>query len=83
MSSMPALTIKHIPAGLCEQLKANAAAHHRSLNGALIATLEQALLSHPLDAKGQLAENRALREQMALPALDPDEIREAIDAGRP
>ncbi|KAA6186375.1 Arc family DNA-binding protein [Thiohalocapsa marina] len=80
---MPALTIKNIPDSLYEQLKANAAAHHRSLNGELIATLEQALLSRPLDAEGQLAEIRALRGQLALPVLDPDAIQTAIDTGRP
>lgn len=79
---MPAITLKNIPDTVYEQLKANAAAHHRSLNGELIATLEQALLSRPVDAEGQLAEIRALRAQLALPEMDPDEIQAAIDAGR-
>jgi plasmid stability protein len=80
---MPAITIKNLPDGLYERLKANSKAHHRSINGELIATLERALTAQRMDPEQQLAQIRALRSRLDLPTLDPDEIRLAIESGRP
>ncbi len=80
---MPAVTVKNLPDGLYQRLKANAQAHHRSINGELIATLERALCIQPTDPEQQLAKIRALRSGLDLPLLDPDEIRAAIESGRP
>jgi plasmid stability protein len=80
---MPAITIKNLPDGLYERLKANSKAHHRSINGELIATLERALTAQRADPLEQLARIRSLRESLDLPTLDPNEIRAAIESGRP
>lgn len=80
---MPAVTIKNLPDGLYQRLKINAQAHHRSINGELIATLERALCVQPTDPEQQLAQIRALRCELDLPRLDPDAIRAAIESGRP
>jgi plasmid stability protein len=84
---MPAVTVKNLPDGLYQRLKTNAQAHHRSINGELIATLERALCVQQTDPEQQLAQQlaqiRALRSGLDLPLLDPDEIRAAIESGRP
>ncbi len=80
---MPAITIKNLPDDLYERLKANSKAHHRSINGELIATLERALTAQRIDAEQHLARIRALRSRLDLPTLDPDDIRAAIESGRP
>lgn len=80
---MPAVTVKNLPDGLYQRLKTSAQAHHRSINGELIATLERALCVQRTDPEQQLAQIRALRSGLDLPPLDPDAIRAAIDSGRP
>ena len=76
---MPAVTVKNLPDDLYQRLKTNAQAHHRSINGELIATLERALCVQRTDPEQQLAQIRALRSGLDLPPLDPD----AIESGRP
>ena len=80
---MPAVTVKNLPNALYERLKSNAQAHRRSINGELIASLERALCVQRTNPDQQLAEIRALRSGLDLPPLDPDEIRAAIESGRP
>ncbi|MBK1705246.1 FitA-like ribbon-helix-helix domain-containing protein [Halochromatium glycolicum] len=80
---MPAVTVKNLPDDLYQRLKTNAQAHHRSINGELIATLERALCVQRTDPEQQLAQIRALRRELDLPPLDLDAIRAAIESGRP
>ena len=80
---MPAITIKNLPDDLYERLKANSKAHHRSINGELIATLERVLTAQRVDADQQLAQIRILRSRLDLPTLDPYDIHAAIESGRP
>jgi plasmid stability protein len=80
---MPAVTVKNLPDELYQRLKRNAQAHHRSINGELIATLERALTVQQQDPDRQLARIRSLRAQLDLPPLDPDDIHAAIESGRP
>lgn len=80
---MPAITIKNLPDDLYERLKTNSKAHHRSINGELIATLERVLTAQRVDADQQLAQIRILRSRLDLPTLDPDDIHAAIESGRP
>jgi plasmid stability protein len=42
---MPAITLKNLPESLHAQLKERARRHHRSLNGELIAVLQDAVLA--------------------------------------
>ena len=79
---MAAITIKNLPDPLYRRLKAAAQAHHRSLNGEVIAAIEQSLGAERVDPEGQLAGIRALRAELDLPTLDPEEIAEAIRHGR-
>ena len=83
VATMPAITVKNLPDDLYQRLKANSKAHHRSINGELIATLDRVLTPQRLDPDSQLAQLRALRARLDLPTLDPADIRTAIAAGRP
>ena len=80
---MPAITVKNLPDALYDRLKANSKAHHRSINGELIATLDRVLTAQRVDPERQLTEVRALRSRLGLPTLDPADIRSAIESGRP
>lgn len=80
---MTAITIKNVPDALYQRLKEAARAHHRSINGEVIATLERSLGSGRIDPESQLARIRAQRAELDLPLLDPDEIADAIKSGRP
>ncbi|MGD2083099.1 MAG: Arc family DNA-binding protein [Chromatiales bacterium] len=80
---MAAITIKNVPDALYEQLKAAAQAHHRSINGEVIAALERSLASTKAAPETQLASIRALRAELTIEPLDPAEIAEAIEQGRP
>jgi plasmid stability protein len=57
VSPMPTITLKDIPRPLHRDLKKRAAAHHRSLNKEVIATLQNATAAaRPLD-RASLAES--------------------------
>ena len=53
---MPTLTIKGLPPALYRRLKAQAAAHRRSLNGEIIICLERSLAGGPIDPTKWLEE---------------------------
>jgi plasmid stability protein len=80
---MAAIIIKNIPDALYERLKAAAQAHHRSINGEVIAALERSLAATRADHEVQLASIRALRAELEIEPLDPAEIANAIEQGRP
>jgi antitoxin FitA len=75
-------TLKGIPGPLYERLKAAAARNRRSINGELIARLEESLGAAPVDADALLARARAVRETAPLPYLTEDALRSARDEGR-
>ena len=79
---MASLTIKNLPSALHDRLKASAAANRRSLNSEVIAQLERALGSGPVDPDALLAGVRAVRERAALPYLTDAKLREAREQGR-
>lgn len=55
------LSIKNVPSGLAERLRRRAARHHRSLQGELMAILEETLASQePLHPKAALDQVRKL-----------------------
>ena len=58
---MATLTIKNVPDPLVRRLKQRAAAHRRSLNFEVIASLEQVTQSTSIDADTLLARARAVR----------------------
>ncbi len=80
---MPSLTIKNIPDDLYRSLKESAKAHHRSINGEAIASLERTLGTSRIDPESFLARVEHLRKQVKAPRLTERILREAKERGRP
>ena len=76
------ITLKNIPAHVYNSLRAAADAHHRSLNGEIIACLEQSLLPKKNNAQEHLAKAREIRHALAPLTFDADDIADAIKQGR-
>ena len=76
------ITLKNIPDHVYNSLRAAADAHHRSLNGEIIACLEQSLLPVKNNAYAHLAKARELRQTLAPYDFQADEIAAAIKQGR-
>lgn len=79
---MVTLTIKNVPEPLIRRLKRQATVHRRSLNHEVIACLEQATGSVPLDSETILARARALRVRPGIRVTDRLLARLKAD-GRP
>ncbi|HEX9167235.1 MAG TPA: hypothetical protein VF862_15075 [Gemmatimonadales bacterium] len=78
---MPTLTIKGLPDPVYRRLKAQAAAHRRSLNGEIIVCLERAV-GASLDVRTWLAEAEAFRDRVGVRPLSDRDLRAARRAGR-
>ncbi len=76
------ITLKNIPDHVYNSLRAAADAHHRSLNGEIIACLEQSLLPQKSNAQEHLAKAREIRLALAPLTFNADDIAEAIKQGR-
>ncbi len=76
------ITLKNIPDHVYNSLRAAADAHHRSLNGEIIACLEQTLLPQKNNANELLAKARELRQTLAPYGFKADDIATAIKQGR-
>ncbi len=76
------ITLKNIPDHVYNSLRAAANAHHRSLNGEIIACLEQSLLPTKNNAHEHLAKARELRRALAPLTFSAEDIAEAIKQGR-
>ena len=80
---MPTITLKNLPRDLHRQLKIRAKAHHRSLNGEVIATLHRATGSGgPIDAEIMIREAREARSHFKR-VIAPGEISAWKKRGRP
>jgi plasmid stability protein len=79
---MPVLTIKGLPEPLYRRLREQAEAHHRSLNGEIIACLERALGPTRMDPAAWLAEAAAFHERLKLKPLTRRQLAAARKAGR-
>ena len=75
---MPNITIRKVPKGLHERLKAQAEQHERSLNAEVLALLERALGG---EAGGLARRIRTLREAAPPLDLDPTELKRAAREG--
>ena len=53
---MPSLSVKNVPEDLVERLRARAKGHHRSLQGEIMAILEEATLAPPRLTVAELRE---------------------------
>ena len=80
---MTAITIKNIPPELYERLKRLALSNRRSLNREIIACLEQAVTSQPIEPEELIRRARLLREQTAPYRLNDDEFNRLKQSGRP
>ena len=83
---MATLTIKNVPRELYKQLKKRAAEHRRSMNSEVIVCLEEQILT-PIAPRNNvdqiLEEARRLRRFTAGHRLTGEEIKAAINEGRP
>jgi plasmid stability protein len=80
---MATITLKNIPDDLYKQLKETAKAHHRSINSELINCLEIVLKPKKVPVEQRLARLRSLRAQVSPNTVMHEEIRQAINEGRP
>ncbi len=79
---MATLTIKNLPDGLYQRLKARAATHRRSINSEAMLCLELALKQPPVDEELLLGDLRVLRKEAGVYLAD-EALRQAIEDGRP
>jgi plasmid stability protein len=80
---MPALTIKNIPDDLYNELKNIAEQHHRSINSEVIICLERTLFPKRVSPEDKLINIQALRSQIKPNIITAEDIKQAIDEGRP
>jgi plasmid stability protein len=80
---MATITLKNIPDDLYKQLKATAQIHHRSINSELINCLELVFRPQRLNPSEHLARIRSIRPQISTDSVSVEEIRQAIEQGRP
>lgn len=81
-SIISSITLKNIPEALHQRLRESAARNHRSINGEMLAALDQ-YVSQQRPGKAQLLANtRTLRQETALYVTE-EEIDRAKREGRP
>lgn len=80
---MASITVKNIPDDLYKKLKQQAEANHRSINSEIIACIESAVSSRPINPEAILALARNLREKSGRYVISDEELTHAIDEGRP
>jgi antitoxin FitA len=82
VAQMPTITLKGLPRSLHRELKNRAKAHHRSLNGEVLATLQGATnQSHRVEPAALIREARAVRKKFKR-QVSPAQIRAWIRRGR-
>jgi len=79
---MPTITVKNIPPEIYARLKQSAQANHRSINSEIIACVERAVSSQPLDPSTILSRARSLREKTAEYLITDEDFTQAKNAGR-
>ncbi len=80
---MTTVTVKNIPPEIYERLKQAAQANYRSINSEIIACIERAVVSLPVDLDARLANARRLRGLTAAHPINDHELDAAMRAGRP
>ena len=79
---MATLTIKNIPLDVYERLKHRAKANRRSINQEVIAVIERALETPPIDIDSTLERTRKIRELTAQYCLRDEELEIWKNEGR-
>lgn len=77
------LTLKNIPDDVYQQLKAAAAAHHRSLNSEAIVCLESVLTPTRVSPADRLERARRLRAELEGAEFQANDIDGLKHCGRP
>lgn len=77
------ITVKNIPDEIYNQLKRDAKLNHRSLNGQVIASLEQVYQPKRRSVEEILAQARELRKAFKGEKITDAEIERDINEGRP
>jgi len=83
VAPMPNLTIKGLPDALYRRIKERAERHRRSLNSEVIVCLEEATNLPIRDPETWLLEADELREELKLPPLTDEMLRDVKGYGRP
>lgn len=78
---MPTLTLKNIPTPLHRRLVKRAKSHRRSLNSEVLACLEEATGSSPIDTQSLIESARKLRQNFKAP-LTPETLIQYKNLGR-
>jgi plasmid stability protein len=81
-SAMATLTIKNIPLEVYERLKRRAKANRRSINQEVIAVIERALETPPIDVDSTLERTQKIRELTAQYRLRDEELEQWKNEGR-
>ena len=79
---MPSITVKNIPPDIYTLLKQSAEANRRSINSEVIACIERAVSSQPINPDQLLVHARALREKTGAYITSEEDITQAKNAGR-
>lgn len=79
---MPSITVKNIPSEIYAKLKQSAEISHRSINSEIIACIERAVRSQPVNPDLLLANARKLRTKTASYPIKDGEFTQAKGAGR-
>ncbi|MGM0466800.1 MAG: FitA-like ribbon-helix-helix domain-containing protein [Acidobacteriota bacterium] len=79
---MATLTIKNIPEEIYDRLKRRAKASRRSINQEVIAVIERALETPPIDVDATLERTRKIRELTAHYRIRDDELKQWKNEGR-
>ena len=79
---MATLTIKNIPLDVSERLKHRAKANRRSINQEVIAIIERALETPPIDVDSTVERTQKIRELTAQYRLRDEELEQWKDEGR-
>jgi plasmid stability protein len=79
---MATLTIKNIPEDVYERLKRRAKFRRRSINQEVIAVIEQALETPPIDVDATLKRTQKIRELTAQYRTRDDELEQWKNQGR-
>lgn len=79
---MPTIIVKNISPEIYARLKQAAQANHRSINSEVIASIERAVSSQPLDPSMILSRARQLREKTATYVISDEAFNQAKNAGR-
>ena len=79
---MPTITVKNIPADIYEKLKKSAETSRRSINSEIIACIERAVRSQPINPDLLLTHARKLRSKTSSHPITDDEFNQAKTVGR-